>query len=465
MARSKRSGPRVAQAETPPVRRRLPGVTVRPGAVKQARHEAGLSLAQVGKGRVTAPAIYLIETGKTRPSLPTLEHIAHRTGKPLDFFLADPDGVADENQLSVVELEAMVAEARSHDALALGRRLLDLGSSAFRLGRIRYLMGVAHAQLTQPGEAASLLAEARAHFEAVNDRLMLAECIGAQAELASATHSAEAAALAKEALDVCRSLTPIPVLIEARLLGILGAALVGRQDWEGAEQCYRDAIDRAGSLFDLRRIATLYRELSETCRKAGQSEAAARYASRSAALMEVLSARLDLARSETVLGLILKTRGDTNAGQGHIEQAQELAQTPTVELGSSDVLLSLSDLALQRGNAAQAQKFARQAQDLATRLEDRPGLAEAHVALGRVADKLGDAATADTEFEKAIRALEQLGMRDRLQQCHGAYAEILERRGELQRAYSHMKRAVAASRPRALISAETEDEGEQVGSA
>ncbi len=49
--------------------RRLPGVDLRPGAVKQARLEVGLSLAKVGKGCVTAPAVYLIETGRTRPSL------------------------------------------------------------------------------------------------------------------------------------------------------------------------------------------------------------------------------------------------------------------------------------------------------------------------------------------------------------------------------------------------------------
>ena len=52
-------------------RKRLPGVNLRAGSVKQARQEARLSLAQVGKGHVTAPAIFLIETGRTRPSLPT----------------------------------------------------------------------------------------------------------------------------------------------------------------------------------------------------------------------------------------------------------------------------------------------------------------------------------------------------------------------------------------------------------
>src|SRR6266851_3367532 len=108
------------------------------GAVKQARREAGLSLAQVGKGHVTAPAIFLIETGRTRPSLPTLEHIALRTNKPVEFFLADPGGVSDQTQDGILELEALLAQGRCPDAIELGNKLLSLGSSAYRLGPIRY---------------------------------------------------------------------------------------------------------------------------------------------------------------------------------------------------------------------------------------------------------------------------------------------------------------------------------------
>src|SRR5947208_16279364 len=119
----------------PARRRRLPGVNLKQGVVKQARLEAGLSLAQLGKGHVTAPAIYLIETGRTRPSLPTLEHIARRTGRPIEYFLADPGGATDETLAGLIELEQLVAAGRNDEAAALGQRLLDLGSSAHRLGR------------------------------------------------------------------------------------------------------------------------------------------------------------------------------------------------------------------------------------------------------------------------------------------------------------------------------------------
>src|SRR5258705_910674 len=160
----------VPHAEPPdqkPPRRRLPGVTLRPGAVKQARKESGLSLAQVGKGHVTAPAIYLIETGRTRPSLPKLEHIAHRTNKPVEFFLADPGGTTDSSQAALADLESMVGDGRYEQAIALGRSLLELGTSAHRLGRIRYLLAMAHLQLGQPEPPEGLLAERRRQFQAI----------------------------------------------------------------------------------------------------------------------------------------------------------------------------------------------------------------------------------------------------------------------------------------------------------
>ena len=189
-----------------PKRRRLPGINLRPGAVKQARADAGLSLAQLGKGHVTAPAIYLIETGRTRPSLPTLEHIARRTGKPVEFFLADPVGAADDTQATLLELEALVADGRKNDEIVLGTSMLERGTSAFRLGRIRYFLAQAFVGSGQGERATALLAEARAHFEAVDDGVMLAECIGAQASLAIATQSKDALSLALKALEVCRSL-------------------------------------------------------------------------------------------------------------------------------------------------------------------------------------------------------------------------------------------------------------------
>ena len=415
--------------------------------MKQARHEAGLSLAQVGKGLVTAPAIYLIETGRTRPSLPTLEHIAHRTGKPVEFFLADPGGGTDETQARLVELEAMVAEGRYGEAVELGASLLELGTSAYRLGRIRYFLAMAHLQLGQPERGVALLADARAHFEAINDGVMLAECLGAQATLAYMTRRPDSLQLAEKALEVCRSLDPVPLPTEARLLGIVAAAHVANQDWDKAVELYEAAIEASGPLFDLRRLATIYSGLGRAYDALGQVDTAARYAMRSVALLEILRDRVSLARSENALGLILKARGDAERSHQHLERSRELSPESELGAGRSLVLLSLCELALERDDVGQASAYADEALKLATSGNEGANVAEAHVRLGRVADRQGDRAATDREFKLAIEGFEQVGAQDRLFECHGIYAEILEKRGDVAEAYAQMKLALQASRP------------------
>jgi tetratricopeptide (TPR) repeat protein len=439
-------------------RRRLPGVDLRPGAVKQARTEAALSLAQVGKGCVTAPAIYLIETGRTRPSLPTLEHIARKTGKSVEFFLADQSGNTDQTKTGLIELEARVAEGRYEEAIALGEQLLNLSTSAHRLGQLRYLLAHAHLQLGQPDQAADLLREAHAHFESVDDALMLAECMGSEARIASMTQRPDALELAERALVVCRALKHVPAATEARLLSTLATVHVANREWDTAIKLYEQAIEAAGSLLDLGRMAKMYSGLSVAYRETGHGDAAAKYASRSIALLEVLRDRVSLAQAENNLGLILMAKGDSAGAHKHLDRSLELAEEADLEVGRSHVLMSLCELSLMQGNVQAARQFAEQALALAGRLTEAANVAEAHVWLGRVAAEVGDNEVADTEFQIAIRGLTEIGVEERLLRCHGIYAEILEKRGELKRAYEHMKKAFSASRPGLLQAAGDERE-------
>src|SRR5712691_3732120 len=71
-------------------RGRRKGVAVREGSIEEARREAKLTLAQVAGDKLSRTAIHLIEKGRTRPSLETLQQIARQTRKPIEFFLT-PD--------------------------------------------------------------------------------------------------------------------------------------------------------------------------------------------------------------------------------------------------------------------------------------------------------------------------------------------------------------------------------------
>ncbi len=431
-------------------------MNVRPGAVRQARLDAGLSLAQLGKGHVTAPAIYLVETGRTRPSLPTLEHIARRTGKPVEFFLAEPKGGVDDATTALLELEVLVADGRNEEAVRAAQRMLDAGPPAFHLGRIRFLLAQAYLGAGAPDRAASLLEDARAHFEAVNDGVMLAECLGIRASVATATRSRDAIALAEKALAVCRRLKPVPVLTEARLLGVLGAALVASHYLDRAIATYEAAIELGAGARDLRAAARLQAELGAAYRKAGEAVTAARYFARSLGVMEVLRERTALARAETNLALVLIERAEFGRARVHLDRALDISVESDLGAGRGRILLAQCELAVQEGDIDRAHALAAEALELAGSTRDGATMAEAHVWLGRIADKRGDHTAADREFERAIRGFDALGKKERLLQSHGAYAEILERRGDLARAYTHMKEALQASRP-GLLRAEHDE--------
>jgi transcriptional regulator with XRE-family HTH domain len=60
---------------------------VNPARVRQARAEAGLSLAQVAGDEVSRTFIHFVEQGRSRPSQSVLALIARRTGKPIAYFL------------------------------------------------------------------------------------------------------------------------------------------------------------------------------------------------------------------------------------------------------------------------------------------------------------------------------------------------------------------------------------------
>jgi tetratricopeptide (TPR) repeat protein len=191
----------------------------------------------------------------------------------------------------------------------------------------------------------------------------------------------------------------------------------------------------------------MYRGLSTAYKELGQMDTAARYATRSIALLEVLRDRVALARSENNLGLILMARGDIPGARAHLDRSLELSDETDLQMGRSHMLLRLCELCLQEDNVDQAAKFAGDALRLAEQLHEGVNVAEAHMWLGRIADKQGDHERTDQEFTLAIHGLEELGRHERLLQTHGIYAEILERRGDVSRAYVHMKKALQASRP------------------
>src|SRR5260370_38806869 len=150
---SAEDGPRGTGKASSGRRGRRRGVEIKPGTVKQARSDAGLSLAQVAGDEISRTAIYFVETGKAKPSMETLKLIAERTGRPLDYFLVRPSTIEPRSTQYTLEVELKLATNDPHAALASGRALLATGPAADTPARPSHLLRYSLLRDAQPGEA------------------------------------------------------------------------------------------------------------------------------------------------------------------------------------------------------------------------------------------------------------------------------------------------------------------------
>ena len=427
-------------------RGRRPGVDVKPGSVKQARLEAGLSLGQVASGVVSRTAIYFVETGKSRPSMETLRLIADRTGRSLDYFLSRPSTMEARSSPITTEMERLIATGDARAAIAAGHAILERQLDPDATAKVHYFLANAHLRLTHAAEGRHHAAIARAHFEQIGDVLMTAECLRNEASAAYLTQDPGALALASRGLELCRSLDPVPRITEAALLVVLGGVHATSQDWPAAIDAYEQAIAAGDVVTDLRRLSLMYGGLGLAYQEVGQLDQAAHFAQRALTLHETLSDRVSLAGSENNLGLILLKRGDLAGAQAHITRSLRLFEEAGVDAGRANVLLSLCELSHARSQFHEAERFAGRALEVAERSREPATAAESHMWLGRLAATRNDDRTVDAEFAEALAALSGLGATERLRRCHITYAEILESRGDLATANDHLRRAIGSMR-------------------
>jgi tetratricopeptide (TPR) repeat protein len=427
-------------------RRRLPGLSIRPGSISRARAEAGLSLAQVASGEVSRTAVFLAEKGKTRPTLPTIQLIAARTGKPVEYFLEEgqaapgsrPDldklrELAAAERFGELAVQAEAAKAGALDAL-------DRAWAAFYFGQACLRLGNPHSALQE-------LREARDAFQAAHDAWMVVDCTDWIAGALNVLEDHTALGLAETNLAACRHLHPANRALEARILGRLGSIHLAQHNWSKAVDYYSQAVDVAGELKDLSRLGKMYSDLGGAYEHLGDLLRARSYSQKAITIHELLNDRLSVARAENNLGLVLIHQGDLEQAREHLDRALCIHDEIGIEAGKSHVLDSLAELELNGHDPEGARRWSEQAREIAERHHEMGNLGEAHTMLGRVAESEGDTATADREFGRAISVFERAGLTEHLVACLAAYAQVLEARGDTQGALDILKRAVAATRP------------------
>ena len=428
-------------------RRRLPGLAVRAGSIRQARLEAGLSLGQVASGQISRTAIFLAETGKTRPTLPTVQLIANRTGKPLEYFLEAGSLDGSVSRPDLEKLRVLAVLDRNEELRVAAEAARDHAIDPLDRAWIAYYLGRALVRLTKPYAALPEVRKAKTAFENAGDRWMVVDCMDLEANALHLLDDGSALLVAEAALEACRRLTPPNPSLEARILGHIGSIHVAHHRWAKAVDFYSLAVEAAAEMKDLSRVGGMYNDLGIAYEHLGDLPRSRAYAQKAITIHELLRDRIAVARDENNLGLVLMKQGLHDKAREHLEKSLDICEETGVEVGKGHVLLSLAELELSAGDPDGAGRRTREALSLAEKTRENAMLASAHEMLGQIADYLDQPRVADQEFGAAIALFTSDGLDERVVTSRARYAKVLERRGNTAGALEQLKLAVAASRP------------------
>jgi len=448
-------------------RGRRKGVAVRPGSVLQARKEAGLTLAQVAAGGVTRAAIHLIETGRSRPSFETLELIAERTNRPLEFFLLEAQSVPSKTggYHELRELERLTMTREFRQVLDLGVGLLDKPWSPETLGQLRFYLGQAYCRLFQAVAALDHLSAARATFEQLGDEWMAVEALDWEASAMGLVDDPRAIPCALEALERCRRLKPRPGPTEARILGHIAGMYVSAHSWSQAMRYYEAALEAAGSVKDILQLAKTHHGLGTVYQRMNQPVRASQHFDRALALYSIESDLSAVYRVENDMGELLLREGNLESAEVRLHNALLGSDQLGIDRKVRGYVMgNLAEVSMRKGDRSQAVEYLRQALEAGESTGDEVVIANAHMLRGDLEEANHDRAAADHNFAAAIQILQYLKIPDRLREAQMHVAEVLEARGDMTGAARHWRAAAevgtlrALGRPAAGAAAEAQEE-------
>ncbi|HET9848577.1 MAG TPA: helix-turn-helix transcriptional regulator [Candidatus Dormibacteraeota bacterium] len=414
--------------------------------IRKVRTELGLSLAAVAQTDFSRAFLNQIELGRARPSTRTLQIIAERLHRPVEYFLQDP-------QVSSTALELRLAEAATRVRRGDGERARELMKDVLSQPQIAPELRT-RAQLV----LAEALLKLRAFGEAIavlKDAIKTAELSGWQGmavELYDRMGSAyyqqryphEAGRWWDRAITAYEDAGLTDPLLKARILGHRANLHYLAGQPREAIAGYQSAIAAAEHVLDMPALGGIYEGLAMSFQKIGDLSRALEYAQRSLRLFDTLRDVRLSAQLRNNMAEILLNQGRVEAAENlYLQGAEQLQQVgdrdllPHLLAGAAEAALDRRDLALAKSRMTAALTAAQASTDTTAKLT-------AERVAGRVYAALDDGAAARLHFERALELAASIGSASDTSRVAFSYAQVLEELGDATQALMRYRQAYQA---------------------
>jgi len=406
--------------------------------VRAARHDAGLSQAQLAGDELTKGFISQIESGLVRPSIRSLQHIASTLGRPLDYFIAD-EPLAAIKRVTFHRLAAEAAAERLDWGASHGAAEAGLSVAVDPVERATFLRLLASAALYQGRREEA--------FDRVTEGLALVD-------------------VAKQPVDVARLL-----YVRGLAYGEAGQLVASTEAFETV----RDIVERYEILDPRLRarvsvaLGTVYRRLGRSTKAIASYESALATASRANELKLAAQGFMGIAVShydaaitsyERALDLferisdtsfelhVRQSLASIHFQQGRVDQARDLADRTIAradEVGDEHwaavAQVVRARILLSDGDAADAKKLASRAERMLLKVGDPIQRGHALRVIAAACEALGERAETDRAFRQAIELFSSIDDRADLTLAASEYSQILRARGSIDEAFEMLELA------------------------
>lgn len=414
--------------------------------IRKARNELGLSLAAVALKDFSRSFLNQVELGRARPSTRTLQIIAERLQRPIEYFLEDPSTSMMANDLRLLEAATRVRRGDGETARVLMTAMLERPQlPAETRVRAQLVLAEALIKLRQLNEAVDVLKHAIKVSEASRWGAVAVELydrMGVAYYQLRRPH--EAGRWWDKAIGAYESKGLTDPLLKARILGHRANLHYVAGEPREAIAGYQAAIAAAEHVLDMPALGGIYEGLAVSFQKMGDLTRALEYAQKSLRLFDTLQdVRMSAQLRNNMAEILL--------GQDRFEEAEALFLTGAEQLrhvGDRDLLPHLlggaAEAALNRGELSLAVSRVNLALSAAEASSDALAELAVHRVAGRVKSASGDGAEARTHFERALVLAEKLSSPADTSRVAFDYARALEDQGDPTQALIRYRQAYQA---------------------